>query len=78
MFTQRFENKEYTLSKIEYQVVEEKENLYLEFDIVEDIEFGVRKYKYGTYFNEDEIAFFTLQIDSMRDYVLGKLIELKA
>lgn len=74
MFEQIVGNKKYTLSRVEYRVVEGLESLYLEVDVVEDLEFGTRTHRYGTSFSSDEVVFFLSQIEGMKDYVLAKLI----
>ena len=79
MIQQTIGNKQYTLTKVLYEIVGGAEVLTVEVDIVQELEFGVRKYTYGTKFvSQDEIEFFTENIQAMRDFVIQRLLDLNA
>ena len=78
MIEQVVGNKKYVLEKIIYDVVGGSESVYIQLKIIEDIPFGVNEYSYGLSFNQDEIPYFVQSIVGLKEYVVGKLIELNA
>ena len=79
MLETTIENKRYTLKRINYDANVAPGVISIEVLIEEDIPFGVNSYIYGIEIRtEDEILFFESNISAMKDYVVARLVELKA
>lgn len=78
MIEQIVENKKYILEKITYDIVGGSESLSILVRIVEDIPFGVNEYFYSMNFTQEEIVFFIDSIVPLKDWIVSRLVELKA
>ena len=76
MLTQTIGSKKYTLEKIDYSVVGGIENLYLQFKIEQDIEFGVHTYYYGFTATEESMNAMMEQLgQGFAGIVIQRLLE---